>query len=174
MIVVDANVVAHFFIEGNKTALARQVYGRDPHWIVPEIWRHEFLNILVTSSLFAKMPEDVADRIWRDAEDLLRGSICGADMRGVLSAAVERSTTAYDAEYVVLAKARGIKCVTEDGPLRKAFPETAVSMAAFLSNGDAPHMVRETGGEYRVRAAQVGKFPARDKPISSIKRKGRA
>ena len=155
MIVVDANVVAHFFIEGSKSALARQVRECDPHWIVPEIWRHEFLNILVTSCLFAKMPQETAERIWRDAEDLLRGSIYGPDMKGVLSAAIDRSTTAYDAEYVVLAKARGILCVTEDGPLRKAFPETTVSMAAFLSSGDVPPMVRESGGCYRVRRKRV-------------------
>lgn len=151
MIVVDANVVAHFFIEGSKSALARQVRERDPHWIVPEIWRHEFLNILVTSCLFAKMLPETADRVWRDAEELLRGSVYGPDMKDVLSIAVDRSTTAYDAEYVVLAKARGVLCVTEDGPLRKAFPETAVSMAVFRAGAEVPHEVRESRSGYRVR-----------------------
>ena len=151
MIVVDANVVAHFFIEGGKTALARKVREHDPHWIVPEIWRHEFLNILVTSCLFAKLPQATAERIWRDAEDLLRGGIYAPSMQDALSAAVERSTTAYDAEYVVLAKARSVTCVTEDVPLQKAFPETAVSMTVFLGRDEAPRAVRETGCGYRVR-----------------------
>ena len=151
MIVVDANIVAHFFIDGGKTAMARKVREHDPHWIVPEIWRHEFLNILVTSCLFAKMPRETAERIWMDAEDLLRGSIYGPNWKEALAAAVERSTTAYEAEYVVLAQARGVQCVTEDVPLQKAFPETAVSMTVFLGIEKAPRAVRESRGGYRVR-----------------------
>ena len=151
MIVVDANVVAHFFIDGGKTALARKVRELDSHWIVPEVWRHEFLNILVSSCLFAKLPQEAAARIWKDVEEMLRGSVYEPSMKDVLSAAVENSTTAYDAEYVVLAKAKGVQCVTEDGPLQKAFPETAVSMAKFLGTEEAPRAVRESRTCYRVR-----------------------
>jgi len=151
MIVVDANVVAHFFIEGGKTTLARQVREQDSHWIVPGIWRHEFLNILVTSCLFAKLPHAIASRMWTDAETLLCGNVYETAMKDVLSAAVERSTTAYDAEYVMLAKAKGVKCVTEDVPLQKAWPETALSMAGFLGIEVAPRRVRESRSEYRVR-----------------------
>jgi predicted nucleic acid-binding protein len=151
MIVVDANVVAHFFIEGAKTAQARKVRERDSHWIVPEIWRHEFLNILVSSCLFAKLPRSTASRVWSDAEELLRGSIYEPGMKDVLSVAVERSTTAYDAEYVVLAQAKGVKCVTEDVPLLKAFPQTAVSMVAFLGLDETPRVVRESRDGYQTR-----------------------
>jgi predicted nucleic acid-binding protein len=151
MIVVDANVVAHFFIAGGKTALAREVHERDSHWLVPEIWRHEFLNILVSACLFAKLPQETAKRVWRDAEDLLLDRIYRPDMNDVLFAAVEHSTTAYDAEYVMLAKAKGVPCVTEDGPLQKAFPETALSMTAFLGGPNLPGTVRERHAAYRAR-----------------------
>jgi predicted nucleic acid-binding protein len=151
MIVVDANVVAYFFIDGKKTALARRVREHDAQWIVPEIWRHEFLNILVTSCLFAKLPQEQACRIWDEVEEMLGGNIYGPDMKEVLSAAVERSTTAYDAEYVVLAKAKGIQCVTEDTALQKAFPGTAVSMAAFLGTRGRQPGAREASGAYRSR-----------------------
>ena len=151
MIVVDANVVAHFFIEGGKSVLARRVREQDSHWIVPEIWRHEFLNILVSSCLFADLPREAAGRIWKDAEELLRGSVYEPSMQDVLFAAVERSTTAYDAEYVVLAQAKGVKCVTEDVPLQKAFSESAISMAVFLDMQVNPRAVREASGSYRTR-----------------------
>lgn len=151
MIVVDANVVAHFFIEGGKTALARKVRAQDAHWIVPEIWRHEFLNILVSSCLFAKLPRDAASQLWTDAETLLRGCIHEPSMQNVLSAAVDRSTTAYDAEYVALAQSKGVQCVTEDVPLQKAFPEVAVSMTAFLGIPKRPRAVRESSGAYRTK-----------------------
>jgi predicted nucleic acid-binding protein len=151
MIVVDANVVALFFLEGSKTSLARQVRERDEYWIVPGIWRHEFLNILVTSCLFAKLPLQAAERVWRDAGDLLRGCVYEPDMTDVLSGAVERLTTAYDAEYVMLAKARRVPCVTEDALLRKAFPETGVSMVRFLGLEDAPGLVKESSPAYTAR-----------------------
>ncbi len=151
VIVVDANVVAHFFIEGGKTALARSVREKDSCWIVPGIWRHECLNILVTSCLFAKLPKESALQIWKDAGDMLRGGIYEADMTEVLSAAVERSTTAYDTEYVVLAKAKGVMFVTEDQPLQKAFPEMALSMKAFLADEGRPVAAKESSGSYRVR-----------------------
>ncbi len=151
MIVVDANVVAHFFIEGGKTALSRRVRERDSHWIVPGIWRHEFLNILVSTCLFAKLAQQAAEGIWKNAEDLLRGNIYEPSMKDVLAEAVARSTTAYDAEYVTLAKAKGVQCVTEDVPLQKAFPGIAVSMATFLGIQGAPHALREASGSYRTR-----------------------
>lgn len=82
---------------------------------------------------------------------MLRGDIQAGEMSAVLSLAVERSVTAYDAAYVVLALERGVRCITEDAALRKAFPETAVSMSAFLSSGPSSGTVNETPGRYRVR-----------------------
>ena len=72
-------------------------------------------------------------------------------MRDVLCAAGERSTTAYDAEYVVLALAKGVRCVTEDGPLQKAFPEVAVSMTKFLGIQETVRVAREATGPSRSR-----------------------
>ncbi len=48
MIVVDVNVVAYYFIEGDKTALAREVMQADPDWRLPSLWRHEYLNVVAT------------------------------------------------------------------------------------------------------------------------------
>ena len=154
MIVVDANVIAYFFIEGEKTTLARQVREMDPRWVAPEMWRHEFLNIMVTNCLFAKLPLGMAERIWTDAEDLMRGSEYVAEMRRVLHLAVDKSVTAYDTEYVLLAQCLGIPCVTEDGPLQKAFPGTAVPMAAFLGVAGMPDAVREKRAAYVTRRAK--------------------
>lgn len=151
MIVVDANVIAYFFIEGDKSELARQVYAKDGHWVAPGIWRHEYLNILATSCLFAKLPFVTAHRIWSDAEDLMEGNEYSPDMSSVLSLALEGSITAYDAEYIFLAKSLGIPCVTEDKLLRAKFHGTALTMAEFVKPGDTPLVVRERRAGYSAR-----------------------
>ena len=152
VIVADANIVAYFFIQGPKTGLARSVRERDPHWIVPDIWRHEFVNILVSACLFAKLPTAEANRIWRDAEGMVQGGVHVGEMATILSLAVDRSVTAYDAAYVALAVERGVRCVTEDEALRKAFPGMAVSMSTFLEGGTTVGgVVRERRARYRTR-----------------------
>ena len=44
MIVVDVNVIAYLLINGEKTVEARSVRELDSDWIVPDLWRDEFLN----------------------------------------------------------------------------------------------------------------------------------
>jgi len=64
---------------------------------------------------------------------------------------VDANIVACDAEYVVLAKSKGIRCVTEDIRLQKLFSETAVSMSVFLGAQEKPHAVKEAPGSYRAR-----------------------
>lgn len=151
MIVVDANILAYFFMEGEKTQAARRLREADAHWVAPEIWRHEFANILVCACLFSKLPLPEAQRIWKDAEDLMRDNEYAADLSCVLPLAIEGGATAYDSEYILLARSLGVACITEEGPLRKAFPADTVSMAVFLGLEKKPGVVREPRAAYRTR-----------------------
>lgn len=151
MIVVDANILAYFFMEGGKTHLARQLREADARWVAPEMWRHEFANILVSACLFSKLPLPEAQRIWQEAEDMMRGGEYASDVSGVLPLAVQSGATAYDAEYILLARSLGVPCVTEDGPLRERFPANTVSMAMFLGLRDGPALVRERKAIYCAR-----------------------
>jgi len=51
----------------------------------------------------------------------------------VLALAANSSCTAYDCEYVALAEQLGIKLVTADKQLIKAFPDIAVSLEDFVA-----------------------------------------
>lgn len=46
MIVVDTNVIAYLYIEGDFTQQARMIYKQDSNWVAPYLWRSEFRNIL--------------------------------------------------------------------------------------------------------------------------------
>ncbi len=151
MIVVDANILAYFFMEGGKTRLARQLREADARWVAPEMWRHEFANILVSACLFSKLPLPQAQRIWQEAEEMMRGCEYASDVCSILPLAAQGGATAYDAEYILLARALGVPCVTEDGPLRERFPSHAVSMEAFLGSRGAAPMVREKKTAYGAR-----------------------
>jgi len=59
--------VAYYFIEGNKTALAREVMRVDPDWRLPSLWRHEYLNILATYARSGGATLAQARGLWRRA-----------------------------------------------------------------------------------------------------------
>jgi predicted nucleic acid-binding protein len=132
MIVVDANVIAYRFIEGEKTNLACRVQEKDGTWIVPLLWRHEFLNVLATVTRAGII--DIADAfaIWRNAVNILSKNERPIHYDQALRCAVELQISAYDAQYIVLGQTQNCLVVTEDNRLCKTFPDTAISMRSFL------------------------------------------
>ena len=134
MIVVDTNVIAYRLIEGDKTALACQVEQRDNTWVVPRLWRHEFLNVLATSTRTGLLDIGQACASWRDALRMLANAERDAPFERALSCAVDARISAYDAQYITLAQFLDVACVTEDSRLLKAFPAVAISMRAFTDS----------------------------------------
>lgn len=46
MIVVDTNILAHFWLPSDSTDLCDALYQKDPQWIAPILWRSEFRNVV--------------------------------------------------------------------------------------------------------------------------------
>jgi len=134
MIAADANLIAQLVLEHNQTELARAIYQRDPNWVMPELWRHELLNVLANHCRFKKVSYDKLLVAWQHAITLFADSVKPVDMPLALKIAGERNVTAYDAQYLVLAKTLDIPLVTEDRKLRQAAPDLTLSMQAFLSS----------------------------------------
>ena len=132
MIVVDTNVIAYSLITGDKTRLALRVQERDSFWRVPLLWRHEFLNVLATSIRFEVLEIEPAEGIWQQAVELLSPAEHPVDMRAALESAVDLKISAYDAQYITLARSLDTRCVTEDQRLLRACPNLTVSMADFV------------------------------------------
>lgn len=133
MIVVDVNVVAYYFIEGEKTALARQLMSFDPDWRVPSLWRHEYLNVLATYARKGAATQEDTLVLWRRAAEYLkpREHVAGAET--ALALAIQNPISAYDAQYVALAQHLQTVFVSEDRRLQKAFPSIARGMQVFLT-----------------------------------------
>lgn len=131
MIVVDTNVIAYMFIEGDKTAQAQQVAKKDPDWKVPPLWRHEFLNVLATSARAEVIDAQQAEKLWHTGLDLLGHAEKEIDGSAALELAIKHGVSTYDAQYIVLAHSLETLCVTEDKRMLKTFPDTAISMETF-------------------------------------------
>lgn len=131
MIVVDTNIVAYAFIEGPRTRLAREAFRRDPEWRLPELWRHEFLNILATFTRRGGASLEQVSVVWRQADAALALFQHPVDMTLALELAVSHAIGAYDAQFIALAQSLGVLCLTEDRELVRKFPRTAISLDAL-------------------------------------------
>jgi len=136
MIPVDANILAYFFIESPFTELARQVFAKDQEWVVPALWRHEFISILLKIARQGSQSEADLLTIWENANALVKGNEKEVDMRQAFHLAIQQRVSSYDAQYIALAQTLGIPLVTEDRKLRQAAPNLTVSMQDFLKQSE--------------------------------------
>ncbi len=133
MIVVDTNVITYLIIKGEKTALAQQAYRQDSTWLVPRLWRHEFLNVLATFVRHNGASLDEAIQLWQRATLFFESREQEPDMESALELAHVHKISAYDAQFAALAIELGLPLVTEDRQLLNAFPQTAQSLAEFCA-----------------------------------------
>jgi predicted nucleic acid-binding protein len=130
VIVVDTNVVAYLLLPYEFSAQADALYKRDPAWAAPIFWRSEFRNLLAGYLRRKTLTFDEALKVQAEAEALLAGNEHEVDSRRVLELVRDSACTAYDCEFVALAMRLGVKVVTMDAKLLKAFPQHAVALSA--------------------------------------------
>jgi predicted nucleic acid-binding protein len=130
MIVVDSNVVAYLYLSGDYTEKAEALLEQDADWAAPLLWRSEFRNILAGYMRRKTLTFEAARDLQLEAESLLAGAEHEVDSRQVLELVRDSDCSAYDCEFVALAIALGVKLVTMDAKLLKAFPKCAVPLSA--------------------------------------------
>lgn len=131
MIVVDTNVIAYLFIPGDHSSEARRAYLRDPAWCAPILWRSEFRNVLALYLRKKQLPLDAAITIAREAEGLLEPGEYQLAANAVLPLLETSICSAYDCEFVALARQLDVSLVTSDKQILRAFPKIAVSLGEF-------------------------------------------
>jgi len=133
MIVVDSNIIAYLMIPGDRTKEVEKLLLKDSEWIAPLLWRSEFRNILTMYMKQSQMSLVLAEQTIARAEKLLSEREYGVLSSDVLALTYEKSLSAYDAEYIVLAINFGVPLITVDKKILKEAPEYAVSPVKYLN-----------------------------------------
>lgn len=129
MIVVDSNVLVYLYLPTPLTPHAEKLRTLEPEWIAPRLWRSEMRNALSLYMRKQMLTLAQACRIQTAAEALLAGAEFDVPSLDVLQLAAASACSAYDCEFVALAKQFGVELVTSDKKLLQAFPGIAVSLA---------------------------------------------
>ena len=131
MIVADTNLIAYFSIHTECSALAEAVCAVDSIWAAPLLWRSEYRATLMKYINHAGMNFETAISSLRVAEEAIAGREYAVDARKVLELAMQSKCSAYDCEYIALARDLGVPLVTADKQILRAFPKIAVSLEKF-------------------------------------------
>lgn len=130
MIVVDTNIVAYLYLPSAFTEPVEALLEHDPDWAAPLLWKSEFRNILAGYMRRKTITFEQAQSIQLEAESLLAGHEHEVDSQHVLELVRDSDCSAYDCEFAALAMRLGVKLVTADARLLRAFPKVATTFPA--------------------------------------------
>jgi predicted nucleic acid-binding protein len=128
LIVVDTNIVAYLLLSGPWTEAAEALLEREPTWAAPPLWRSELRNILAGYMRRGTLSLEQALGVQEAAQDLLSGHEIDVRSSAVLELVAQSQCSAYDCEFVALARQLQCALYTLDAKLLKAFPENAQSL----------------------------------------------
>lgn len=133
MIVVDSNVIAYCWINGDRTPLVHRLRRRDPQWHAPVLWRSEMRSILAGYWRDRSLTEAQARQVMAAAEAGMAGREHHLSSERVFEIVGTTRLSAYDCEFVALAIALGARLVTEDRAILAARPELACTVDQFMA-----------------------------------------
>ena len=133
MIAVDVNTIAyHWFISPHSNAI-KELFSKDSDWVAPALWRSEFRNILANQIRFQKLALLDALEIWSGAEKMMKRKELLTNTSSVLILVAESNCSAYDCEYIAVARHFNVNLVTYDKQLIKEFPDIAMTAEQYLA-----------------------------------------
>lgn len=130
MIVVDTNVVIGLLLDVDSGRDSEELFARDPDWAAPRLLSSELSNVLVGFVRRNLLEPAAAAKVIGDAEAIFDGRLIEVSASAAMAAALESGLSSYDAEYVVAARALGVRLATRDGKILRTAPDVAVAPAA--------------------------------------------
>ena len=133
VIAVDTNILCYYWLASPLAAQAEALERRDPEWIAPPLWRSEFRRTLASSVRHQVLSLQSAIDLIARAEERMRHREVAVSSQSVLELVANSFCTAYDYEFVAVARQRGVPLVTADRQILREFPRVAISLADFLA-----------------------------------------
>ena len=128
MIVVDTNVMVHLLAGLGPGEKAARLLANDPEWAAPTILLGELRNVMVGLFRRGQIQASDALAICVDAEAVLGERVVSVPSQPVLETAATGGMSAYEAEFVVLARSLGVPLVTADRVILEGAPDVAVPL----------------------------------------------
>lgn len=132
MIVADTNTIAYLYINSEKSAQAEQLLLRDPNWIAPSLWKSEFRNVLALYLRKNILTFDNCLLISQQAEQLMLNNTYEVSSAHIFQLVNTSNCSAYDCEFVALAKLLNIPLITADAKIIRQFPTIAQTIEDFI------------------------------------------
>ena len=109
-------------------AAAARLLQRDPAWAAPGILLSELRNVLVGYVRRDVLTPAQVATMCADAEDVLADRVVAVPSGEVLHAALAGGLSAYDAEFVVVARRLGVPLVTLDREILRGAADVATAL----------------------------------------------
>src|SRR5699024_4948397 len=107
---------------GDFSDQAEKLRTKEPVWVAPALWRSELRNVLALYLRKGMLSFQQAYKIQSEAETLLADAEYQVPSFDILSLVSSSRCSAYDCEFVALARQLGIKLVTADKKILREFP----------------------------------------------------
>lgn len=133
MIVVDSNILAYLYLPSELSSQTEELLAKEPDWVAPVLWRSELRNVLALYLRKEMLTLEQAYAIQTEAEALLADGQYDIPSLDVLRLVESSACSAYDCEFVALAKRLNVKLVTADKKILKEFPSVAMTLAETLA-----------------------------------------
>ncbi len=134
MIVVDTNIIGYLYLASDRSAEAEKALLKDPFWVAPLLWRSELCNVLALYLRKNLLNLEDAKSIMQDALSLMFEHEYETASNEVLEIANSCNLSAYDCEFVALARDLNLKLITVDKKIIKGFPDWAISLEDFIKS----------------------------------------
>ena len=128
MIVVDTNVMVRLLMGGADGTDAAVLFERETEWAAPSILMSELHNVLIGFVRRGALTSEQAKAMSDDAAVVLGGRIASLSGHQVIDVALECGLSAYDAQFVTLARVLGVPLATLDNEVLRGAADVAVSL----------------------------------------------
>ena len=128
MIVVDTNVIAALYLPNDYTVQAEALLLQDANWAAPQLWRSELRNVLTLYLRKKVLTFEQACQIQNHAESLIAANEYQLNSVDILKLTQATQCSAYDCEFVALAKHLQVKLITQDKQILTQFPQDTVAL----------------------------------------------